>query len=163
MGKGRTLLVVVVGSVTLVTLTFGIATAQSDRSAGRGSGDVIHVVKGPAALLKFNDFDGDGLTLGDRLAGVAPVLNEDQTKRVGTSYLDCWVGDKELLDQSPYVCTDVLKLKGGNITTQGLDPHGDSDVFFAVTGGTGVYDGATGQAEYIDSGDQTDVIITLDE
>jgi hypothetical protein len=163
MGRGRTLLMVVVGSVILASLTIGFAVAQPDRTASRGSGEVIHVVKGPGGLVKFNDFDGDGLTFGDRLSVGGPLLNQHQSKRVGTSYMDCWLGDKALLDQSPYVCTDVLKFGGGNITTHGLDPHGESDVFFAVTGGTGAYEGATGQAEYIDSGDQTDVIITLDD
>ena len=82
---------------------------------------------------------------------------------MGTSYLDCWVGASVLQEGSPYVCDYVLKFKDGNITTQGLDPHGVSDVFFSLTGGTGAYEGATGQAEYIDSETQTDIIITLDE
>jgi hypothetical protein len=33
-------------------------------------------------------------------------------------------------------------------------------VFFAVTGGTGVYEGASGQAEHIDT-DVTEIIISL--
>jgi hypothetical protein len=43
-----------------------------------------------------------------------------------------------------------------------IDPQGPSRVFFAVTGGTGSYRSATGQAEYIDT-DVTDIIIDLDD
>lgn len=44
--------------------------------------------------------------------------------------------------------------------TEGLDPKGVSDTFFAVTGGTRRYVGASGEAEYIDSS-RTDIYITL--
>jgi hypothetical protein len=46
--------------------------------------------------------------------------------------------------------------------THGIDPEGPSDVFFAVTGGTGHYSEVSGQARYIDT-DVTDIIIHLDE
>jgi hypothetical protein len=88
-------------------------------------------------------------------------VNEDQTERVGTAYLDCWVGAATLQIGRPYVCTHVLKLQDGSITTQGIDPRGRSDVLFAITGGTGAYAGATGQAEYVDSETQTDIFIDL--
>jgi hypothetical protein len=61
----------------------------------------------------------------------------------------------------PYVCTYVLRFHDGSITMQGLDPHGPSDVLFAITGGTGAYAGATGQARYVDSDTQTDIYIDL--
>jgi hypothetical protein len=34
-------------------------------------------------------------------------------------------------------------------------------VLFAITGGTGAYAGATGQARYVDSETQTDIYIDL--
>jgi hypothetical protein len=158
----RRFLMVAVAGAVLATLTVGFALAQG-RHAARLEPRVIDVVRGSGGGLEFFDFAHDGLTLGDRLAVVGPLLDADTGRRVGTSYLDCWVGDRVLLDQSPYVCTSVLKFKDGIITTHGLDPHGVSDVFFSVTGGTGAYEGATGQAEYIDSETQTEIIITLDE
>jgi allene oxide cyclase-like protein len=161
MGKARTLVLTVVAMVVLGTLTAGFATAQGDRVSGQRAGNVIHVVPGTGGGLQFFDFNNDGLTLGDRLASFGPLLNGDQTKKVGNAYLDCWVGDDALLDGSPYVCTHTLHFKDGNITTQGLDPHGVSDVFFSITGGTGAYEGATGQAEYIDSDTQTDIYLYL--
>jgi Allene oxide cyclase barrel like domain len=158
---------VVAGAVvaTLATTMVGLAVAQTGSGAGaaRTVGDTLHVVlPATGAHVEFLDFAGDGLTLGDRLAAVGPIMNADQSVRVGTSYLDCWVGDARLEDGSPYVCTNVLKFRDGNITTEGLDPHGLSDVFFAITGGTGAYEGASGQAEYTDSESQTDITIELD-
>ncbi len=160
MGKRLLILVAVVSALAAVTARF--ALAQGGHPARAGSGGVIHVVLGPGAHIQFFDFEHDGLTLGDRVAVVEPLLNEAQTRRVGTAYADCWVGDRVLLEESRYVCTYVLKFKRGNITTQGLDPHGPSDVFFAITGGTGDFVGATGQAEFIDSASQTDIIISLE-
>jgi hypothetical protein len=158
MGKRLAMLAACVA--VLAVMTVGIALAQTGRGAAP-SIQTIHVVL-PAigGHTQFFDFANDGLTLGDRLAIVSPILSEDQTERVGTAYGDCWVGDAQLEDGSPYVCTYILKLQGGDVTTEGLDPHGSSDVPFAVTGGTGVYRGATGQAEYIDT-DVTDIIIHL--
>jgi hypothetical protein len=159
----RKRLVFVVAPVAILAIsTVGVALAQA-RPGTRQSGGEIHVVLPATQQIEFFDFNSDGLTLGDRLAAVGPLLNEAQTRRVGTSYADCWVGDRVLEDQSPYVCAYVLKFRDGTITTEGLDPHGISDVYFAVTGGTGVYEGATGQAQYIDSPDLTEIIIRLGE
>ena len=110
----------------------------------------------------FYDFDHNGLGFGDRLESVGPILDGSQSHRIGTTYADCFIADRILVEGSIYDCTYVLKLGDGTITTQGLDPHGVSDVFFAITGGTGAYVDASGQAEYIDS-NVTDVYIDFSE
>lgn len=154
--------VLVVAAVVAVSATSMVGLAVAQTGNADGSNGPIHVVVpatgGQSQLLDFAD---DGLTLGDRLAAIGPLMNADQTERVGKAYLDCWVGAKSLESGSPYVCTEVLRLHGGTITTHGLDPHGPSDVFFAITGGTGKYAGATGQARYVDSETQTDIYIDL--
>ena len=159
MMRKRMRVVVAVLAVSATTMV-GLAVAQTGNAAR--SNETIHVVVpsigGHNELL---DFAGDGMTLGDRLAGVGPMMNEDQTERVGTAYLDCWVGPARLQNGRPYVCTSVLRFQHGSITTQGLDPHGLSDVLFAITGGIGAYAGATGQAQYVDSETQTDIFIDL--
>jgi hypothetical protein len=158
--RKRVLMVVAIVAVSATTMA-GLAMAQTG-NATRPNG-TIHVVTGSSGGTdQFLDFAGNGLTLGDRLAVVYPILNEDQTERVAKGYLDCWVGAPKLLDNSPYVCTNILKFHDGIIITQGLDPHGLSDVLFAITGGTGAYVGATGQARYVDSETQTDIYIELD-
>jgi hypothetical protein len=136
------------------------------RAGGRGvrahKGRVIHLVVPTPGQVKFNDFDHNGLTLGDTLTVVSPLFEQGRTERMGTAYGECIVAGRRLIDGTPYDCTYVLKLKHGTITTHGLDPHGPSDVTFAVTGGTGVYAEASGQAEYIDTS-VTDIIIRLHE
>ncbi len=159
MMRKRMLVVAAVSAVSVITMV-GLAAAQT-ANAARPNGTIHLVIPPTGGHGQFFDFAGDGLTLGDRLAAISPIMNEDQTERVGTSYLDCWVGSARLQNARPYVCTYVLDFHGGSITTHGLDPHGPSDVFFAITGGTGTYAGATGQAEYVDSDTQTDIYINL--
>jgi hypothetical protein len=146
----------------LAASTVGLALAQTSQGSNRPSADIHVVTLADEGHGQFFDFNGDGLTLGDRLNVVGPLRSEDLTQRVGTYYMDCFVGGARLKEGTPYVCSYVLKLRRGNITTEGLDPHGVSDVFFSVTGGTGAYAGAEGQAEYIDTV-QTDIIIHLEE
>ncbi len=157
------LVMMVAIAAALPAATVGIAVAQGRHQVSPRSDEVIHVVlPSTGGHIQFLDFEHDGLGFGDQLVSVGPILHEDQNERVGTYYGTCWIGSKRYHDGSPLDCTYVLKFADGNITTQGLDPHGPSDVFFSVTGGTGAYDGANGQAEYIDT-TQTDVIISLDE
>lgn len=158
------LVMLVAAVVAMVMVTVGWAIAQARHQAAPQSRLVIDVVGGSGGGSVVLDFAHDGLTLGDRLAVVGTLLSKDQFEHVGNSYLDCWVGAKVLEQGDPYVCTNTLRFKDGTITTQGLDPHGVSDVFLAVIGTTGAYEGMTGQAEYIDAnGVMTEIIITLDE
>jgi hypothetical protein len=158
MGKWLVILTTCVAAI--VAPAVGIGLASTERSAAPSSDD-IHVVVGPGSRVQFFDFDRDGLGFGDRLASVGPLLNEGQTTRVGTAYLDCLIVSR-VLDGGKFDCTYVLELKDGDITTQGIDPRGPSDVLFAITGGTGAYRGAEGQARHIDT-DVTDIIIDLDD
>lgn len=141
--------------------TLGVGLAQAGEGSAPGKTVVIHlVVPTTGPLVKFNDFDHNGLTLGDTLTVISPLFDKSQTRRMGTAYGECIVAGRRLLEGTPYDCTYVLRLKRGTITTHGLDPHGRSDVFFAITGGTGAYAEARGQAEYIDTS-VTDIIIKL--
>jgi hypothetical protein len=45
---------------------------------------------------------------------------------------------------------------------EGLGPRGISDTIFSITGGTGDYRDAAGQAEFADSDSQTDIYIYID-
>jgi hypothetical protein len=159
MSKRYGLIVAALLVVAVAVAGVGVALASPSNGKPVTPGP-IHVVLGPEAHIQFFDFANNGLTLGDRLASVGPMFDATQTKHMGTAYADCWVGGKVLADETPYVCDYVLDFGKGEIMTHGLDPHGASDVFFAITGGTGVFEGASGQAEYIDT-DVTDVYINL--
>ena len=162
MGKRLLLVAAVVG--VLAAMTGGMAVAKTSKGPTRPShGHRLHIVlPAEGAHIVFYDFDHNGLGFGDRLDSVGPILDGNQVHRLGTSYADCFIADRILVDGSIYDCTYVLKLGDGTITTQGLDPHGPSDVLFAINGGTGAYAESSGQAEYIDT-DVTDIYLDFDE
>jgi hypothetical protein len=158
---GKRLVMVAALVMGLAATTVGLALAQGSNATARRSDGVIHVVFGPDAHTQFLDLNHDGLGFGDRLTSVGPLLDQTQAHRVGTAYSECVIVSRTLpLNGGVFDCTYVLKFADGDITTQGIDPHGSSDVMFSVTGGNGAYREATGEAEYIDTS-VTDIIIHL--
>jgi hypothetical protein len=155
---GKRLVILLVCVAVLAATMIGIALAQEKRSSSPGQ--LIHVVFGPQGRDEFLDFADDGLDFGDRFVSRGPLFDESRTTRVGTAHLDCVIATPVLAGGS-FNCTYVLRLEDGDITTHGIDPQGPSRVLFAVTGGTGSYRHATGQAEHIDT-DVTDIIIDLE-
>jgi hypothetical protein len=147
--------IVLVSAAVVGAASVGVAVGSTTTPAAQD----IHVVF-VSGDVKFIDFDDDGMGFGDRLSAVGPLLDETQSKRVGTAYLDCSIVSP-VLEGGNFDCTYVLKFRDGDITTHGIDPQGPSDVLFAVTGGDGAYRSAAGQARYIDT-DVTDIIIDLD-
>jgi hypothetical protein len=138
------------------TLTAHASPQAAPRSvAGDG---IMHIVLGLGSNV-FQDFDQDGMGFGDRLIARGPITRPDG-RRIGNGYGDCVVVSK-VLEGGRWWCRYVLDLPQGQITTEGLDPQGISDVFFSITGGTGDYRDAQGQAEFVDSSTQTDVSLDL--
>jgi hypothetical protein len=143
---------------TVATMaTMAVMTAQATPRSSAGG--TIHVVLNGESHSTFFDFEHDGLGFGDRLVARSPLTNEGG-RRVGTGYLDCLIVT-EVQQGGKYWCRYVLNLRSGQITTEGLDPQGISDTFFSVTGGTGEYIAAGGQAEFVDGPTQTDIYISL--
>jgi len=62
-------------------------------------------------------------------------------------------------------CNYVLKLAGGEIVLQGLDPRGPGEYDMAVLGGTSAYADAIGDSTFTDvdtdAGAYTDIVIRL--
>src|SRR5262245_54602841 len=112
-------------------MTVGIAVANTSKGTDGSGGRRVHGVIPATGLVELRDFAGDGLTVGATLTPVSPLRAGSPSHRVGTAYAECIVAGKRLREGTPYDCTYVLELPGGTITTQGLDPRGVSDVFFA--------------------------------
>ena len=145
----------VVVTLTIV-LAIGVVALGSDRASGQGD---IHVLipPGGAGVVQIQGFD-----LGDRLTARAAMVDAASGESAGTAYLECTVvrrivGD----DQGMWRCSYHLKLTGGGIVLQGLDPRGVGASTFAVLGGTKAYAGASGDAVFTDSDAGTDIVITL--
>ncbi len=124
-------------------------------------GTSIHVVFGPGARLAFLDQNRGGLRLGDSVAARGPLLDPTTNQQVGSAYGTCWVARTLIHNHGLYNCTYLLKLAGGTIILQGLDPHGPGSSPFAVMGGSGIYKDASGDAVFTDSTTATDMQITL--
>jgi hypothetical protein len=146
-----------------ILLLAALTAVAAVLSTGSASGKTTLVFEVPADSLraKFLDFADDGLTLGDRVAGRAHLLNEAD-ERVGTAHLDCMV-DRRIVgdDKGVYDCEYVLELDDGLIILEGLDPRGVGSSQFAVVGGTGAYGGTHGEATFTDTETRTEMVITL--
>jgi hypothetical protein len=151
--------------IALVVLAVAAGVLVTTSASGQ---TVLHVVFGPQEHIKVAlvDVHNDGLRLGDRLASRGPLVDEAQTERLGTTYLQCLVHRRILdPDRGLWNCNYVLELADGDIVLQGLDPRGLGVYEMSVLGGTGAYAGATGDATFTDvgtSGDAyTDMVIRL--
>ena len=151
--------VLIAGSVTVVLMLTGVVGAII--ASAQGGVHVVMTLDG--ARETFLDFDDDGvLRLGDRVVTRAPLVEPAAPgDRVGTSFGEC-LAVRTITDGTGlWRCSYVLRLAGGTISLDGLDPRGPGAYVLAVTGGTGAYVGATGQAALTDTQRETDIQITL--
>lgn len=151
-------------SVSMFIVLVGIvALWLTQLPAGAQKAADVHVFWPTPAKVKVLDFEQNGFRLGDRLAARGPLLDGGRTSQVGYGYMDCVVMNKIADDPAGglYWCTSVLRLADGDLTVEGLDPHGPGVYTFAVLGGTGTYSGASGEATLTDTAEGTDFEINL--
>lgn len=114
------------------------------------------------------DFDGDGrMERGDRVAVVGPLIDPATDATVGSVFWDCVVTTRVFRFEArrgATFCTARVRLSGGDILVQGPDPASYGATTFAVTGGTGQYRDASGQADVLDAPnpDRTEITIDLE-
>jgi hypothetical protein len=110
------------------------------------------------------DFDRDGrIEMGDRAVVRGPLVDPATGDRVGPSFWECvaMTRIRPELQRGMWVCTALLRLADGDITLQGQDPAGFGASVFAVTGGTGLYRNARGEADVVDAPDPDRTEITI--
>jgi hypothetical protein len=114
------------------------------------------------------DFDHDGrIEMGDRIAVRGPLVDPATGDQIGLAFWDCVAMTRVVrfeAQRGTTVCTALFELAGGDITLQGPDPAGFGASVFAVTGGTGLYRNARGEADVVDvpDPDHTEVTIQLE-
>ena len=152
-------------SIPLVVLAVVAGVLLTTSASGQ---TVLHVVFGPEEQIKkaFVDVHRDGLRLGDRIAARGQLVDEAQSERLGTAYVQCLVHRRIVdSDRGLWNCNYVLELADGDIVLQGLDPRGPGVYEMSVLGGTGAYADATGDATFTDVGTDavayTDIVIRL--
>ena len=109
------------------------------------------------------DLDDDGLLeLGDQVETRAKLFDAAATdEQVGWAWT-CLVERRITPGVSGlWRYTYLLKLAEGTITVDGLDPAGPGVYELGVTGGTGAYSVANGEATFTDTNTGTDMQITF--
>jgi hypothetical protein len=150
-------------------LTFGAVTSGvllGITSAGAQVDPIrVDMTGGRVAFL---DFDGDGRPdTGDRFTGRSPLVDPASGEPVGGAFSECIAMTRIVVEQSrgTWICTYVLTLADGHIIVQGKDPaglRGGTPYVLAVTGGTGLYRNARGEADAVDVEERTEITIHLE-
>lgn len=143
------LLIVLLGIVVFQALPFGQAEARSDH------GNKQHYVIRTTGRT-FADLENLGPSAGDRVAFDNPLFDQSNTHAVGSSRGECvQVGVAATI----YHCLAVFTLPGGQITTQGVADFAQTSSPVAITGGTGQYQHARGQAIFAQTSPTTDKLM----
>jgi hypothetical protein len=111
-----------------------------------------------------NDFDGDGrFDMGDRVVVRGPLVDPATGDRVGQAQWECTAMTFVRVEaqHGTWLCTGLLRLPQGDLVLEGPDPAGFGDSVFAVTGGTGPYRAARGEADVVDAPNPEHTEITL--
>ena len=138
----------VVGLATLVFGTATLASVNSDADGRRGGRrvQVIRLVE-RAQAVALDDRVPPGPSLADRLVFTADMFDM-QGRRIGRDGADCVVVriDPAMppAEQQIVECMVSVELPGGQLTFQGLAQGPDNT--FALTGGTGAFRTASGEA-----------------
>jgi hypothetical protein len=146
----------VLAALVLTVASVTLASASSSRSPDSANSDETHIIKLRAEHRQETSIDlgEEGFGQGDQIV-FRDVLFRDG-KRVGTGGVTCTVifvsGNQQTVQLQ---CVGTLSLPQGQITLQGLPNIGDS-FFLAITGGTGAYRTAHGQAKVVTLSDTED-------
>jgi hypothetical protein len=140
----RTTLCILVAAVSAVALvSVSLATASSGRRAAK----TLHY-----GVRFVNDAEVDlgaaGPSVGDERT-FYDVLVDRRGRRAGYAGGVCTI---ENFEPPVFSCTDTFSLRGGQIATQFLTTPGPAPKPLAITGGTGRYRGAHGEATLVEFG-----------
>lgn len=147
-------------ALTLGAVTSGVLLGIT--SAGAQESIRVDVTGGRVTFL---DFDRDGrIEMGDRVTGRSPLVDPASSEPVGRAFADCVAMTRIVVEESrgTWVCTHVLALADGHIILQGEDPAGPGTYVLAVTGGTGLYRDARGEADAVDIEERTEITVHLE-
>jgi hypothetical protein len=141
------------------------ASAPAASTFGKGL-----VLKAQTVHESEVDNGPDGPSVGDRFVFADKLTmwgghGKSGDKKVGTTGVDCVItdlvkDDGEVTD-STMQCLGTLSLKGGQVTVQGLIKWSEKVSRVAITGGTGVFAGASGVMEVASTKDDEVSKLTL--
>jgi hypothetical protein len=138
------------GALALLLLLGGVAAGAAPKA--KPADDKARTLRFDVQFSPFRlvDVGGDGEpSLGDYVVFHDLLLTNG--KQVGDEGGTCPLVDVE---QGLIHCTGTIRLPGGQLTFQGLTTT-DPTKQIAITGGTGRYQGAGGEATLVENPDQT--------
>jgi hypothetical protein len=141
----------------LALAVLGAALIASSSSQASHGGKTL-TLTGKTVAAEQVDAGAPGPSLGDR-----QILTEDvyrNGKRIGTSDIECTIVRVQM-PKFAVQCLNTTSLPGGQITAQGVvtsDQLEKTPFQQAVTGGTGSYEGVTGQLTVDEAGDKPAVL-----
>ena len=160
--SGKSTLLAVRATAAVVT---GVVVLPATGHDVKPSGTLAFTGKGSSRDQKVVDVRPRGISLGDHFLGAVTLRLAGAP--AGRIEVDCEVVDRTYAGQA---CSLTLILKDGQVTAQGAGvdkripgvggttpPTGDE---FAITGGTGAYQGAAGTLR-LKSGRTTDAVTLL--
>ena len=154
------------GAAFLAAAAVTTAVTLAATSVTAGEVKLAFEMRNADLKITFLDFNRNGRgDRGDEAVAVAPLRDDRTGKRVGRAFVECTVMSR-LLDppvgRGVWVCSYVLRLARGQITLQGRDPAGPGSYALAVTGGTGRFRDARGQAALQDFSNRTEFVVQLE-
>jgi hypothetical protein len=148
-------------AVALLAVTLGGVVRGA--TAAPATVEVDLLMPADELVIQVIDFDHDGLRLGDRLVGRAPLYDATGTHRLGRAFLECVVVSNRLTNTTGlFRCSYLLDLAEGDILVEGIDPRGPGSYTMAIYGGTDAYRQASGDADFVDTPDATEMRLHLE-
>jgi allene oxide cyclase len=136
------LIITAVISLLVATFAGALFSLHSSPSAQAGDNQTIHVVE-HAITDTVQEFHPGSPSLGDVLGFHNPVFDAADQKQVGTDNGDCV--RTVATGKTEWECFWTVVLAQGQITVEGPYYDDGTDTTLAITGGTGIYLGASGQ------------------
>ena len=143
-----------VAALGIAALIPSVGVSQGERTITLGS---------HSRSVKLADVAPRGrVSAGDTVVAIN-TLTDTGGKRAGTGYLSCGVvKGAHTFETATYQCAGTEKLRDGTITYDGVVKLSARVARAAVTGGTGAYDGASGELVNTTTGpDSSTQVITL--
>jgi hypothetical protein len=149
-------------AIGVVTVAATIAAVGLGPTAGGQPGPIELEFRVDDISSVFLDFNENGrIDQGDRFVARGPLRDPATGDRVGRAFSECTAMTR-ISESGIFVCAYTLRLSEGHIILEGRDPAGVGPNVLAVTGGTGLYRDARGQADQMDLPDRSSYTIHLE-
>ncbi|MFM9105720.1 MAG: allene oxide cyclase family protein [Chloroflexota bacterium] len=133
-------------AAVLFALPLGIVIGEFDLRGASARDEIVVIEHASSDVVIDNGDEGD--SLGDTLVFANDIYDQDDANAIGSDQGSCVrvkpASKKDALD-GLWECTWTVSLADGNLTVQGKSVDDGGSTTLTVTGGTGAYDGASGE------------------